>query len=199
MILSALISPKTALLSFVIAALAVLPAYGQGGRLQLPNLDRLAAEASETVDITLDEEMMKFAAAFVGNDADGQGPDSDDEKVKKLLQGLKGVYVKSFTFEKDGAYTPADVESLRTQLRAPGWTKMVDVKSKQGEDVEVFALLQGGTISGLAVIAMEPKELTIVNIVGTIDPQVIRDLDGRFGIPPNTLRRKDQPEQQKKP
>lgn len=196
---TALIPPKAALLSLVLCAL-VLPAYGQSGaRLQLPNLDRLAGQATETVDITLDEEMMKFAAAFVGNDSGGSDPDDDDAKVKKLLQGLKGVYVKSFKFEKDGVYTPADVEPFRTQLAAPGWTRMVDIKSKLGENVEVFTLLQGGTIGGLAVIAMEPRELTIVNIVGTIDPQVIGDLGGHFGIPRRTLQRADQPEQQKKP
>ena len=33
------------------------------------------------------------------------------------------------------------------------------------------------------VIAAEPRELTVVNIVGTIDPAQLSDLGGRFHIP----------------
>jgi hypothetical protein len=33
------------------------------------------------------------------------------------------------------------------------------------------------------VIAAEPRELTIVNIIGTLDPEKLADLGGEFGIP----------------
>jgi hypothetical protein len=35
----------------------------------------------------------------------------------------------------------------------------------------------------LAIIVTDPRELTIVNIVGSIRPEDIRDLGGHFGIP----------------
>ena len=35
----------------------------------------------------------------------------------------------------------------------------------------------------ILVIAAEPKELTIVNILGTLDPEKLADLSGEFGIP----------------
>ena len=36
---------------------------------------------------------------------------------------------------------------------------------------------------GLAVIASEPREFTIVNIIGSIDIDKIAKLEGQFGIP----------------
>ena len=37
-------------------------------------------------------------------------------KIKEMILGLKGVFVKRFEFEKEGEYTLADVESIRSQL-----------------------------------------------------------------------------------
>ena len=42
---------------------------------------------------------------------------------------------------------------------------------------------KSGKILGLAVIASEPREFTIVNIVGSIDIDKLAKLEGQFGIP----------------
>ena len=89
-----------------------------------------------------------------------------------------------FEFEKAGEYDMSDVEAIRSQLRAPGWSRIVGVKSKKsGDNAEVYLRSENGRITGLTVIATEPKELTIVNIVGTIDPEQLSELGGHFGIP----------------
>jgi hypothetical protein len=36
---------------------------------------------------------------------------------------------------------------------------------------------------GLAIIASEPREFTIVNIVGNIDLADLHNLEGKFGVP----------------
>ena len=41
----------------------------------------------------------------------------------------------------------------------------------------------GSQIGGLAIIAAEPKELTIVSLTGTISMDDLADLGGQFGIP----------------
>ncbi len=103
--------------------------------------------------------------------------------MKKLIGNLKGIYVRSFEFANDGEYSEADVESMRSQLRAPEWSKMVTVRSKNDGDVDVFFKMDKDKIAGLVVIAAEPKELTIVNIVGPIDLDQLSSLGGQFGIP----------------
>jgi len=54
--------------------------------------------------------------------------------VKELLSTLKGVYVKGVEFDKEGEYTEADLESIRAQLRAPGWDRIVGVRSRSLSD-----------------------------------------------------------------
>src|SRR5882724_98036 len=89
----------------------------QGPRLQIDQLDPLANRASETVDVKLDERLMQTTAKFFS------GKDPDDAEIKDVLKGVKGIYVKSFTFDKDGEYSPAEVETVMSQLRSGTWSK----------------------------------------------------------------------------
>ncbi|HVN06006.1 MAG TPA: DUF4252 domain-containing protein [Bryobacteraceae bacterium] len=142
------------------------------------NFDKLAAKASDTVDVSLSGGLLRLATKFLSDD------DKDEAQVKKLVGGLKGIYVKSFEFKKPGEYTAADLESFRAPLRSPDWERIVGVHStEEGETVEVYVKNAGKTISGLAIIASEPKELTLVNIVGPIDLDSLSQLGGHFGIP----------------
>jgi hypothetical protein len=49
--------------------------------------------------------------------------------------------------------------------------------------VEVWLRNEGGKMTGLAILASDPRELTVVNLVGSVDPSAIADLGGSFGIP----------------
>ena len=145
---------------------------------QMPvNLDRLASRATESVDVTLDASLLKLASGFLSQE------DRDEAQVKKLVSKLKGVYVRSFQFDKEGQYSMTDVEAIRAQLRSPAWGRIVGVKSIKGEDTEIFLKKNGDEIAGLVVIDAEPKELTIVHIDGPINPEQLSQLGGHLGIP----------------
>jgi hypothetical protein len=96
---------------------------------------------------------------------------------------LKGIYVKSFEFDTVGQYTTADLETIRTQLRGPGWTRLVNVTSKKDGNVEVYLLFNGDVVGGLAVLHTDLKEFTVVNIVGPVDLDKLAKLEGQFGVP----------------
>jgi hypothetical protein len=149
--------------------------------LRLPaNLDRLAAKAEESVDVTLDRGLLQLAARFLSD------RDEDQARVKRLVSGLEGIYVRSYTFASEGEYNMADVDAFRAQLQLPEWSRIVGVKSKRhSEDVDVyFKITAGGKqLGGVVIIAAEPRELTIVNVVGTLDPGQLKDLSGEFHIP----------------
>ena len=92
--------------------------------------------------------------------------------------------MRNYTFDNDYAYPKADIDGVRRQLRAPGWSRIVEARSKkENTDVDVFVLIDGGKAQGLAIIASEPREFTIVNIVGSIDLEQLHDLEGKFGVP----------------
>jgi hypothetical protein len=142
------------------------------------NFDKLAARASDTVDVSLSGSLLQFATKFLSDD------DKDEAKVKKLVGNLKGIYVKSFEFKKPGEYSAADVDSFRAPLHTSDWQRVVGTHSTEdGETVEVYIKSEGKGIGGLAIIASEPKELTLVNIVGMIDLDSLSELGGHFGIP----------------
>ncbi len=164
--------------AIIVWAAVLMPLAAQ--EIKLPaNLDRLAAKAEESVDVTLSGSMLRLAAKFISD------RDADAANIRRLIAGLEGIYVRSFTFAREGEYNRADVDALRAQVQAPSWSRIVGVTSKRtGEDVDVFFKIGGGDkLGGIVIIAAEPRELTIVNIVGTIDPDDLVELGGEFHIP----------------
>jgi hypothetical protein len=174
---------KFASLVFLVVLGASATAMAQNPRIQTSQLDALAAKASQTVDVNIDESLMQLTAKFLSS------KDPDERKVKDLVNGLKGIYVKSFTFETEGQYSPVDLESIRSQLRGSSWSKIVNVTSKKEGSVEVYLMQNGVQISGLALLASDPKEFTVVNIVGPVDLEKLTELEGNFGVPELGLER----------
>jgi hypothetical protein len=76
------------------------------------------------------------------------------------------------------------IDEIRKQLAAPGWNRVVETRSKKTHaDVDIYLMTQGKQVLGLALIASEPREITIVNIVGAIDLDKLHKLEGQFGVP----------------
>jgi hypothetical protein len=160
----------------LIAAIALpLTASAQGTRINL-DLPDMAAKASETVDVTLDGPMLRLASKFLSNN------DADERAAKEMISGLAGIYVRSYEFDHEGEYDKSQAERIRQQL-GPTWKKIVKVSSRTREDVDIWADTRGDAITGLLIISAEPKEFTVVNIVGPVDLEKLAGLEGQFGIP----------------
>ena len=170
-------------LSALVAFGLALPAWAQNPKLDLNQLEKLASKADEVVDVTLDGPTLKFAERFMESDKD-----DDDAEALNIIKKLTGIYVKSFEFDKPDQYSDADVEAIRVQLKNSSWTRMVNVTSRREHDKEldevyVMASPNGKSNLGLAVLVAEPKELTVVNIVGPIDADHLAALSGEMGVP----------------
>jgi Domain of unknown function (DUF4252) len=159
-------------LAVIFIAVCALPVAAQQINLDMPGL---RDKASEEVTVTLDARMLRLAAKFLSND-------SDERNVRDIVQKLQGIYVRSYEFDHEGEYDRTVIEHVKSQLGAD-WQKIVDVRSKLGENSEIYTQSRGEQIVGLVVITAEPKELTVVNIVGPIDLDRLADLQGQFGIP----------------
>ena len=166
--------PLIAGLLVVTAAFAV---QAQDPKIQTGSLDHLAAKASQTVDVNVDGRLMKMASKLLSD------KDVEEKEIKELVAGIKGIYVRRFEFEADGQYSAADVESIRSQLRGPSWSRMVNVTSKKDGGLEVYLSFLGEQVNGLAVLATDDREFTVVNIVGPIDLEKLNKLEGQFGVP----------------
>jgi uncharacterized protein DUF4252 len=159
---------------------AFLPAlsWAANPRLVLPDFGALAGKASDSVTITLDASMLALAGRFLDS------KDPDQAAAEDAIKGLQGIVVRSYTFDQDAAYKASDLDAIRSQLAAPGWNRLLETRSlKSHANVEIYLMTEGNKAVGLAVIASEPRQLTIVNIVGSIDLEKLHKLEGRFGVP----------------
>ena len=170
---------RTKVRNGIVILLLALPAFLRAQDMQLPpDVEKLSAKAKETVEVKMDGPMLRWASKFLSAE------DPDERKAAKLITNLKGIYVRSFEFDSEGAYTSAEVEELRAQFRSPLWSRVVGVRSQhEGDNVDVFFKLEDDQMAGIVIIAAEAKELTVVNIVGPIDVDQLADLGGEFGIP----------------
>lgn len=166
------------LLAPLAQAQAAKPPPALRGQLNLPEFAKLTEKASEVVNVTLDSRLLNLACRFLNPE------DPEQLEARKFCTSLRGIFVRHFTFESDFAYPRADVESVRRQLSGPGWSQIVGAISKKDKtDVDVYVLIEGDRAQGLSIIASQPREFTIVNIVGNIDLEQLHDLEGKFGVP----------------
>ena len=165
-------------LCFLLLLFTASPARAQDARIVMNNLDRLAESADKTIEVTVDEALIKLAMSILNPK---RSP--NEAKLIDILSGLKGVYVKRFEFEKEGSYAMSDADAVRAQFSAPGWQRIAKVTSKREGSFDVVLMSEGSVVRGLAVLAAEPRALTVVNVVGSIDLAKLRDLEGQFGIP----------------
>jgi uncharacterized protein DUF4252 len=169
---------RAAAICSALSVFAAAPAYAQSNaKIDMSHLDKFAERADKVINVTVDEQLLRLAASFLNDKK------PDEAKIKELILGLKGVFVKRFEFEKEGEFTLADVDSIRSQLTAPGWSNVANVRSKREGNYDVALMSEGSIIKGLAVLAAESKAFTVVNIVGPIDLAKLAELEGKFGIP----------------
>lgn len=157
-----------------LSALLAAPHLALAQRLQLEALDRLAERARESVNIDIDPATLNFALPFL----QGKGNEQD---LKAMLSEIKGIYVRVFEFDRD-VDTSNEVAVIRKQLTSP-WARLISVGDRQGRElVEIYSWREGDLSGGLAILAAEADELTVVNIVGRVDPSKLGMLRG-LGVP----------------
>jgi hypothetical protein len=138
---------------------------------------QLAARASDVTEVTLGKSMLAFAAKIMN------GKDEDDVATRRLIEGLEGIYVREYEFEKDGQFSAEDVEQLRKYFETGEWSPVVkDRERKTGESTDVMVKLENGESHGLFILSVEPRELTIVLILGPIRMDDLGKLKGIGGL-----------------
>lgn len=153
-------------------------ACAQSAQLNLPSFDHLKAKATDTVDITIGSWPLGIAAAMMDES------DAESAEIKEMLSGLKAIYVRSYEFASDFVYSKADVDSVRRQLSAPDWTQLIQVRDRKMEsDVDVYVSIVDNEARGLAIVTSEPRQFTILNIVGSMDLDKLAQLEDHLGLP----------------
>jgi hypothetical protein len=137
----------------------------------------LAAKASNVTEVTLNKSMLGFAAKFMNN------KDGGDNATRQLIEGLDGIYVREYEFDKAGDYSMDEIDSLRQYFETTDWTPIVrDREKKSGEMTDVMIKMVNGESHGMFILSAEPKELSIVLILGPIRMDQLSALGGLGGL-----------------
>src|ERR1700704_6138462 len=96
--------------TFLLVALLapVLACAAPSAKLVFPSFAALQQKASESVIISLDSSMLGLAGKFL------DGNDPQDAATKDVLNGLRGIFVRSYTFDRDSAYQQSDIDAVRS-------------------------------------------------------------------------------------
>ena len=154
-------------------------ARSQASQLPLPPPveKELAARASNVTEVTLGKNMLSFASKFMN------GKDKDDAATRRLIEGLEGIYVREYEFDKEGQYSMEEIEKLRQYFETTEWSPIVHERErKTGETTDVMVKLVNGENHGMFILSVEPKELTIVLILGPIHMEDLGKLGGLGGL-----------------
>jgi len=163
----------------LIAACLPVMAFAAGPQLKLPAFSHLQHLATDSVDISLGPAALGLAARLAAHD---DSPDAQDAQARAVLRGLKGVYIRSYEFSGDDMYPAADIDAVREQLSGPEWSRLTQVRQRDGEKVDIFVCITNDKVSGLAVIASDRRNFTIVNVVGSLDLAQLGRLGQHFGL-----------------
>ncbi len=139
----------------------------------------LEKKADEVVQVNLEGKSLEQGSRLL---AIRQGVSAP---VKSLLNGLKGIYRRTYRFATGGdGYEDADVASIHQRMMGDGWAPVIDVKdNSKRESVTVYSYTEGENVSGVMVVSSDPSEVTLVNIVGDLDLQTLIEAGESFGVP----------------
>lgn len=166
------------ILALFVLAFAVTT-RAQDARLNFERLDGLETRARDVVEVNIDGKLLDLAKRVTA-----KVNDADAKKAAQAISGLKGIYVRVYRFENENEYNMADVDALRSQLNAPGWEKLANVRSKRNDQkVDVYTMFSGDIMSGVAVVISETKSVALVNMIGPIDIELLTELSGKLNIP----------------
>jgi hypothetical protein len=129
----------------------------------------LAARASDVTEVTLGKNMLAFAAKILN------GKNDDDAEARHLI--------REYEFDKEGQFSADEVDQLRKYFETSEWTPIVKSRErKNSESADVMVKLVNGESHGIFILNVEPKELTIVLILGPIHPDQLGELRGISGL-----------------
>ena len=123
---------------------------------------------------------------FATQAMNGRHKDRDDLRAQQLINGLDGIYVRSYEFDKPGEYHDSDIEELRRHFETSEWVPLVrESDRKSGEISDVMAKMVNGQSRGMFILSVEPREINIVLLLGAVhmnDLDALKGLSGLSGL-----------------
>ena len=147
-----------ALVSLLAGCGVMAPSSNEG----YADLDSLGfRDVDTTMSLSLGPSVLRFAANHI----------EDDPETEQLLLDLKGVRVKSYDITGDVNRVADRIDGMKKKLEEQGWMPIISVR-EPGERTVVLMKMRNEEILGLTVINCDAYEAVIVNVMGSLRPEM---------------------------
>jgi hypothetical protein len=164
-------------LILVFSALLALPAWAQDevmkdlpGYVDFGQLHEILGEPS--VEIAVGQSLLGMVSAFSA---------SDDPEAAALFKRLKGVRINVFETRGLAAGAVDHVKLVSSRLTTSGWEPVVKVNSAD-EQVRIFMKMNGESVEGITVMAVEQDEAVFINVIGNLNPGELEKVMNNFDV-----------------
>lgn len=118
-----------------------------------------------TTTLSIGPTVLRFAAGDL---------DADPE-IKALLKSLNGVRISIYELDRDSERVLLNLERLGRKLQGEHWAPVMLVH-EDGERTQMFAKSSSQRIQGLTIVSQDDHEVTVINVMGEIDPAHFKDV-----------------------
>jgi hypothetical protein len=165
-----------AALALVVVTLAVAQQQPAGVADALQNL---TSEHATRSSVTLDRDMLQSADGFLSQ-GDASGPPVQ----------LNSITFENFHYHEPAFYIPESVHALNAAYDAAGWKHLVDqhaspkdAASPKKPLTDLWLHFSGADIDAVTVVVRGVKQMSVIEVSGTLRPLDLIHLSGHFGIP----------------
>jgi hypothetical protein len=162
---------------FLVVALGVGMAKAQQPAGVSEVLKELSTAPATHSAITFDRDMLQAANGFLG---DGNGP----------VAGLNSITVENYRYREPAFYEPEAMRALVKTYERAGWKHLVDQNAGPAESAaphkpltDLWLHFNGAEIDDVTVLVRAPRQMSVIEVSGTLKPLDLVHLSGHFGIP----------------
>ena len=87
---------------------AAIPARAQDAHLRFESLSQLESKARDVVEVNIDGKLLDLAKSVMV-----KVNDPEAKRSAQAISGLKGIYVRVYTFANENEYDMADIDEIR--------------------------------------------------------------------------------------
>lgn len=138
----------------------------------------LEENADEVVKVNLRGRALEQAKKLFGLRKNVTG------SVRSFVTGLTAVYRRTYRFRGGGAKRE-DVERVHERLAEDGWVPLIETENRRRPDaLAVYSYsAEDGQVAGMTLVTSEPKEVTVLKILGPVDFEALSAIGSGMGLP----------------
>lgn len=144
-------------------------------------LEALTDQPATHTGFTFDRSMMQIAQDLLQSNGMDAG---------HAAAAITGVTFDTYHYAAPAFYEPEAMAALKQVYDRAGWKHLVDARGNRGDQAEPSGMItdlwlhyNGGQINALTVLTRSSREMSVVQLTGSLRPLDLLHLSGHFGIP----------------